>query len=394
MSDGVVARMLDPRSSSWPAKAFRTVQILAVGLGVTDLVIGTVPAVAARYDTALTGVVLLLAALFLVEYLLRLRLAASETVAPADDDGQAAAPKRVATRAFRRLRWALSPYALIDLMAALPVPMALIAGMSSGNARLLAALWVLKLARHTPAIGLFGRVVRNERRALIGVMVGFVMALVLAGTLAYLAERGEQPETFGSIPGALWWAIATLTTTGYGDQVPATVPGRILAGVVMICGIATFALWAGILATGFAHELRRQTFLETWDLVARVPLFSSLGPRTIADMTGLLRRLELGADQAVIRKGRPGDCMYFIVEGEVEVRVQPRSVVLGPGGFFGELALITGEARTATVVTVKPTTLLVLDVADFRAVAASRPDVMAIIHGEAERRGSSQASAS
>lgn len=280
----------------------------------------------------------------------------------------------------------MSPHGLIDLVAALPVPIALLAGASSGNARLLAALWVLKLARHTPAIGLFGRVVRNERRALVGVMVGFVMALVLAATLAYLAERGEQPETFGSIPGALWWAIATLTTTGYGDQVPVTVPGRMLAGVVMICGIATFALCAGILATGFAHELRRQTFLETWDLVARVPLFRSLGPRIIADMTGLLRRLELGADQAVIRKGRPGDCMYFVVEGEVEVRVQPRPVVLGPGGFFGEMALITGEARKATVVTVKPTTLLVLDVADFRAMAASRPDVMAIV-GRGAARG-------
>lgn len=394
MPDGVLAHVLDPRSSRWSARAFRTIQILAVGLGVTGLVIGTVPAVAARYGTALTGVVLLLAALFLVEYLARLRLAASETVGPADDDAQAEVPKRAAARALRPLRWALTPYALIDLTAALPVPIALIAGMSSGNARLLAALWVLKLARHTPAIGLFGRVVRNERRALVGVMVGFVMALVLAATLAYLAERGEQPETFGSIPGALWWAIATLTTTGYGDQVPATVSGRVLAGVVMICGIATFALWAGILATGFAQELRRQTFLETWDLVARVPLFSSLGPRTIADMTGLLRRFELGADQTVIRKGRPGDCMYFIVEGEVEVQIQPRSVMLGPGGFFGEMALITGEARKATVVTAKPTILLVLDVADFRAMAAARPEVMAIIHAEAERRGTSKASAS
>jgi len=394
MSDWVVARMLDPRSSSWPAQAFRTGQIPAVGLGVTGLVIGTVPTISARYDTALTGVMLLLAALFLVEFLLRLRLAGSVAVPPAEDDGQSVTPRPAAARAFRPLRWALSPYGLIDLVAALPVPIALLAGASSGNARLLAALWVLKLARHTPAIGLFGRVVRNKRRALVGVMVGFVMALVLAATLAYLAERGEQPETFGSIPGALWWAIATLTTTGYGDQVPVTVPGRMLAGVVMICGIATFALWAGILATGFAHELRRQTFLETWDLVARVPLFSSLGPRIIADMTGLLRRLELGADQAVIRKGRPGDCMYFVVEGEVEVRVQPRPVVLGPGGFFGEMALITGEARKANVLTVKPTTLLVLDVADFRAMAASRPDVMAIIGREAERRGASQTSAS
>jgi voltage-gated potassium channel len=160
-----------------------------------------------------------------------------------------------------------------------------------------------------------------------------------------------------------------------------------LAGVVMIGGIACFALWAGILATGFAQEVRRQSFLETWGLVARVPLFRDAGASTIADVTRLLRRRDVQRGQEIIRKGDPGDCMYFVVGGEVEIRVEPGPVRLGAGGFFGEMALVTGEPRMATVAALSPSTLLVLDVADFLGMASSHPDLLRAIEDEAGRRG-------
>ncbi|MGH6718848.1 MAG: cyclic nucleotide-gated ion channel [Alphaproteobacteria bacterium] len=365
-------------------------EVLAVGLGVAAVFVGTMPAVAGRFDGVLTGVALVLAGLFLAEYVVRLRLASRAL--PAPGDAGPGGPSPVA-RIVRGLRWAASPFGLIDLLAAFPVPIALAAGMSTGDARLFGALWIFKLVRYTPAVGLLGRVLRNERRALVGVLVAFAIILVLAATLAHLVERGDQPDAFGSIPAALWWAVTTLTTTGYGDRVPVTMPGRMLGGVVMICGIGTFALWAGILATGFAQEIRRQSFLETWDLVARVPLFHALGPGTIADMTRLLRRLDLGAEQIVIREGRPGDCMYFVVEGEVAVHTPSGPILLEAGSFFGELALITGEPRTATVRTVRPTILLELDVVDFRALAASRPELLRIVEDEAARRRSQRPAA-
>src|SRR5213079_1451267 len=105
----------------------------------------------------------------------------------------------------------------------------------------------------------------------------------------YLIERGSQPQVFSSIPAALWWAIVTLTTTGYGDVTPLTPLGRMLAGIVMVSGILVFALWAGILATGFAEETRRREFLRTWDLVAKVPFFHDVGAAVIADVARLLR---------------------------------------------------------------------------------------------------------
>ena len=86
-----------------------------------------------------------------------------------------------------------------------------------------------------------------------------------------------------------------------------------------------------------------------------------------------------------MRRGQAGDCMYFIAKGEVQVQTEP-SVRLGPGAFFGEMALITGATRAATVVTTVPTTLLRLHIADFRALAETRPELMSAIHDEAARR--------
>jgi voltage-gated potassium channel len=217
-------------------------------------------------------------------------------------------------------------------------------------------------------------------------MLAFLIVLFGAGTLQYVFEREAQPDSFGSIPAALWWTIVTLTTTGYGDVVPATLPGRVLAGAVMVCGIAVFGLWAGILASSFSEELRRRDFLRAWDLVARVPFLHALGAGAIADVSRLLRPQEVGAGTAVVRRGQRGDCMFFIVDGEVEVALDRGPLRLGSGDFFGEIALVTAGPRSATVSATRPTTLLVLDVADFRELAARRPELTAAVEAEAARR--------
>jgi CRP-like cAMP-binding protein len=78
--------------------------------------------------------------------------------------------------------------------------------------------------------------------------------------------------------------------------------------------------------------------------------------------------------------------MYFIVDGEVEIQVEPKPVRLGSGEFFGEMALVSGARRNATVVTTSATRLLVLDIADFRALASAKPELLDVIHQEADRR--------
>jgi voltage-gated potassium channel len=78
--------------------------------------------------------------------------------------------------------------------------------------------------------------------------------------------------------------------------------------------------------------------------------------------------------------------MYFIASGEVEVKVEPQPVRLGAGSFFGELALLGSGVRTATVTTTAPTTLLALDLTDFRTFAAHHPELARAVEGEALRR--------
>lgn len=291
----------------------------------------------------------------------------------------------------RHPSYLFSAAGLIDALAVLPIPIALLAGVPPETAWLLGSLWLLKVTSSVPGLSLLWRVISLESRALASVLVIFLIVLLLAAVALYVLERADQPEQFGSLPMALWWAVTTLTTTGYGDAVPQTFLGRLIAGMVMICGLGVFGLWTGILATGFAAEHRRRDFVRTWDLVTRVPFFRNLYPAAIVELTRMLRRLDVAERTVVVRRGRPGDCMYFIASGEVEVRLEPHPVRLGPGTFFGEMALLERSPRTATVVTTLPTTLLILDVSDFHAFTALHPDLAQSVEAEAARRASASA---
>jgi voltage-gated potassium channel len=293
---------------------------------------------------------------------------------------------RIWTRSEPRSIYLFSAGGVIDVLAVLPVPLALLAGVPAETAWMLASLWLLKLTTSVPGLNLLWRVIALESRALLSVFVIFLVVLLLAAVATHVLERAHQPEQFGSLPLSLWWAVTTLTTTGYGDAVPETFLGRLIAAAVMICGLGVFGLWTGILATGFAAEHRRRDFIRTWDLVTRVPFFRSLYPAAIVELTRMLRRLDVAERTMVVRRGRRGDCMYFIASGEVEVKLEPRSVRLGAGSFFGEMALLEGGPRTATVVTTAPSTLLILDVSDFHAFMAHHPDLAQTVEVEARRR--------
>jgi voltage-gated potassium channel len=101
----------------------------------------------------------------------------------------------------------------------------------------------------------------TERRALAGCFVIFCGTTIIAAALMHLAERNVQPEKFGTIPDAMWWAIVTVGTIGYGDAVPITAVGRILAGVTIFIGLIMMALPIGIVATAFSNEIHRRDFV-------------------------------------------------------------------------------------------------------------------------------------
>jgi voltage-gated potassium channel len=288
-----------------------------------------------------------------------------------------------------RFDYARSGAGLIDLMAFAPMVVAIAQGANIETANAFGALWVLKLARYSTNLAVLRDVVWDARGQLTSVLLLFCVILLLTATAAHLLEGKAQPEDFWSIAGSLWRAIATLTTTGYGDAVPISFAGRLLAGSVMISGLAVFALWAGIFANGFSQELRRRDFLRTWELVARVPLFKDVGAATIAEVAELLRPKKFPAGAMIFWEGQRGDCMYFIVDGEVEVMIQDQSYLLESGDFFGEVALIAGGRRTGRAAAVDNCTLLMLDIADFHGLAVKQPELSAAIReravGRAER---------
>lgn len=292
----------------------------------------------------------------------------------------------VAIRDARLGAYLISSEGLIDALAVLPVPLTLAIGLPPGSAWLLGGLWLLKLAPLVPGLALLGRVVAQEARPLTSVLVLFLIALFLAAIALHVLEGQSQPDKFGSLPLALWWAVTTLTTTGYGDTVPESSLGRMIAGIVMLCGLGLVGLWTGIMATGFAAEHRRRDFITNWELVSKVPFLRTLDPAGIIEIARMLRRLDVPERTTVVRRGRAGDCMYFIASGEVEVKVEPHPVRLGAGAFFGELALLGGGVRNATVITTRPSTLLVLDLTDFRTFAANHPDLAKAVEAEAQRR--------
>jgi len=364
-------RVLDPESHDPAARIFRVVHHVLAAFGIAIVLAETMEPVQADYGAELAAGFYVVGGFFIAEYLLRLIAAPSK-------------PGHEHLPAWRaRALWAVSPGGIFDLVCALPGVLFMT---EHYWASFFGFIWASKYVRYSPGLASLGRVVRNERQSLFSVLLGFGIVLLTAASIAYLLEREANPAVFGSIPAALWWAIVTLTTTGYGDVVPSTVAGRILGGSVMTGGILVFALWSGILANGYAQELRRREFLRTWELVAKVPFFHNIGASLIAEVARLLRPRDYPAGGVVMRRGQPGDCMYFIADGEVEIQLPGQNVYLISGQFFGEVALLTGAPRNATVVATQPSTLLSLDIVDFHELLARQPELARIIHEEAQHR--------
>jgi len=159
---------------------------------------------------------------------------------------------------FGRLRYMLTPMALIDLFVILPFYLGFFVAFDLRFLRVLRLLRIFKLTRYSSSMSLLLNVLRDEGRAIGAAMFVLMLMLVLTASLAYLAEHKVQPEAFGSIPAAMWWAVITMTTVGYGDVVPITLWGKLMGATIGILGIGMVALPAGLLSSGFSSELHRR----------------------------------------------------------------------------------------------------------------------------------------
>ena len=274
------------------------------------------------------------------------------------------------------------------LVGLLVAPIGLLCGLEPDHAWPIAAfVWVLRLVPASPGLRHLVRVLRTEAEALTSLIVLFILVIVGCGVALRFAEAGGQPEAMGSLPATMWWVLVGLLTDGFPEGgAPQTVLGRVVATVVMIASLGLFGLLTGIIATGFAKESQRHGFLQARDLITRVPFLSMLSPAVVADMAYHLRRWDVPADYVIFRRGRPGESMFFIASGAIEIQLGHDTLELQEGAFFGEMAILTGAPRSATAMTSTATTLLELDVADYHRLAAQYPALAEAVEAEAARR--------
>jgi voltage-gated potassium channel len=196
-----------------------------------------------------------------------------------------------------RLRYALTPLALIDLIVIVPFYLVALIPVDLRFMRVFRLFAVFKLTRYQRSMRLLASVLREEAKPVAAALFVLAMLLIAASSLAYIAENQAQPEKFGSIPAAMYWAITTMTTVGYGDVVPVTPWGKLLAGAIGVIGIGMVALPAGLLASGFSEQLhqRRREFEAA---VERILASGAIGPDEGHEIRAFRERLGLSDHQA------------------------------------------------------------------------------------------------
>jgi voltage-gated potassium channel len=346
----------------------------AIVVTLAATVMQSVPTMAAAYGRLFELIEYAALAIFSLEYAARLWVAAEH-------------PPWHRLGAFRAaLRASVSPAGLIDLAAILPFWFSFLVSTDFRIVLVLRLIRFFKLSRYSPAMRSLLDALYSERRALSGCFVILCGATLIAAGLMHLAESTAQPEKFGTIPEAMWWAIVTLGTVGYGDAVPITAVGRMIGGLTIFAGLLMVALPVGIVATAFANEVHRRDFVVTWGLVARIPLFSQLSATQIADVMKILRAQKVDKGTIIARRGEPAHSMYLIVDGEVEIRLTHKRVKLGSGDFFGEIAALRQTRRSATVQALRSTRLLALDASDLHSLMDREPQVASRIWDAARSR--------
>lgn len=348
-----------------------------VALILLNLVVVALQSVAtleARYALVFDVVEIFSLVVFTVEYALRLWASVEH------------GPYRHMHALRARLKYVTSPAGLIDLIAVLPFWFALVLPADFRVVLVFRIVRFFKITRYSPAMRSLLDVLYRERRALFGCLVITLGIALVSATAMHLVEGRVQPDKLGTIPEALWWAIVTLGTIGYGDVVPVTALGKLIASGTIALGLVVIALPVGIIATAFADQIHRRNFIVTWGMIARVPLFAELDAAAISDIMGLLRAQVAEAGEVVVRAGEPAHSMYFIAAGEVEVLLKKERLRLGVGQFFGEVAVLRRARRSVTAIATTRTNLLVLDAQDVRALMSRDPRIARRIKDVVEKR--------
>ncbi len=348
--------------------------VLLILSNLVAVALESVPEYRARYEIIFALIEYVSLVVFTIEYGLRLWSAVEHV------PHQHMSPMRA------RLAYATSAAGIVDLAAVLPFWFAFVLPADLRFILVFRIVRFFKIARYSPAMRSLLDVLYAERRALFGCLVIALGAALVAAAMMHLAEGHVQPDKLGTIPEALWWAVVTIGTIGYGDVVPITPLGKIIATGTIFFGLIMIALPVGIIATAFSEQIHRRDFIVTWGMIARVPLFAELDAAEIADIMQLLRAQLVQPGEVIVREGETAHSMYFIAAGEVEVMLKKERVRLGVGQFFGEVAVLRRVRRSATAVALTRTSLLVLAAQDLHSLMSRDPRIATRIKDVVDKR--------
>lgn len=226
--------------------------IVLIVASVIAVVLESIDTLATRFHAVFYWFEIVTVALFTVEYLLRIWSSVENTELATDS----------ASAFGIRVRYAFSFHAIIDLIAILPFYLLAFGLLGGADLRLLRAvrlLRILKLTRYSAALNMLIATILENGRSLAAAFFILITVMILAASGIYYFEKAAQPVDFGSIPAAMWWSFSTLTTVGYGDVTPVTVGGKVFGALITVVGLGMVALPAGIIASGFAQQLKVRT---------------------------------------------------------------------------------------------------------------------------------------
>ena len=268
---------------SLPGRIFNGFILLLIVGNVVAIVLESVASVYAAHRLFFESFETFSVMVFTLEYLLRLWVCVEET--------------RFYRPVRGRLRYMFSFMAIVDLAAILPFYLSMFTALDTRFLRVLRLLRVFKLTRHFHSLEVLMHVIRQEGPVLASAMFILIVLIILASGGMYVVEHDAQPEAFGSIPRAMWWAAVTLTTVGYGDTTPITDAGKMFAVAITILGVGMAAMPAGIIASGFTRELQKRR--EMYQTSVREALEDGfITPEEQKELEEIRQRLGLDSEDA------------------------------------------------------------------------------------------------
>ena len=249
-------------TGAWPGPGLSPLNkaiVVIILVAVVMAIVQSEPSVLRGNEDLFRAAEMVLAVIFLAEYVARVWTVAEN---PAYGPGWRG-----------RLRYMRTFSAIVDVivLASLFITLLGAEGSILRLFRLVRIVMLAKLGRYSTALLAIGKAVRDRRYELLMSLAVAGLLLLVSSTLLFLVEGPGQPDAFGSIPRAMWWSVATLTTVGYGDAVPLTVPGKLLAGLTAVTGIGLIAMPTGILASAFSNALQEQREARAREIIDSEP---------------------------------------------------------------------------------------------------------------------------